>query len=749
MSTKKTSIKSNSTELLERTNKISINLNAESINKGYINKMNITEKSFKLKNKNITDSILIIEDEIKNKVDSEDKIAEIITYKDSSIKSLKSSSKSINLNKSLNDSYEIIQNTTDNKIFEEFLTVGIHDNIFECIPDEVDEMELNPKITYNYPNKLKEKELKFNTMFLKNVCFQNGVKVKRIYILNERDLEINLLQKNLYTKPNSEFCLVQQINPEEINRYFIYGIKFEDVHLELYDDSNEVKVKENNGKKSSNKSTKKIVAYIYEKTYLIISFNSYCKLFEEIFHCFLSSKKLNLLELISNLDLSSNHNLNNTKTNIQAISTFINNNKESINNNIDLLLEKLYNHSSLYESSEVYINLKTTSLKYNHPNMNNMPFLATDFLSEKMFTYPFNTKQIYWIIINLLLEQSFIFISDEIEILTTMVLGFIYLIQPFKWPYILIPNLPRELLEILDSPVPFVIGLLGTKEDYIEYLNGAFENNTNVIIYKKSYIKPDILKGKNFDYNYFNKLENNSNKEIGNNTSTTNTTNITNLSLDESINTTSISNNNKSQPKTNKFSSSSSYNFNFNPGNSLNPGILNPLDPPINLKAPLNKHHCNKFVNMGDFTYSYNNELNFNNMPSFMELEKIIEENLSKIKVLIKSKEQQFNKYKNYTSIIYKNIYDNIKYSLCTHIESLVEDINSNRLKNIQINKDNKTNKNNTDRKEVFFLDDAIKSNYMKMVYEEDMIFAVDFVNTQLFASYYEDLIDIVIKVEV
>jgi len=44
------------------------------------------------------------------------------------------------------------------RIFEEFLTIGIENTGLEYI-DDLNEMDLTPKITYNYPNKLTEKEL--------------------------------------------------------------------------------------------------------------------------------------------------------------------------------------------------------------------------------------------------------------------------------------------------------------------------------------------------------------------------------------------------------------------------------------------------------------------------------------------------------------------------------------------------------------------------------------------------------------
>ena len=39
-----------------------------------------------------------------------------------------------------------------------------------------------------------------------------------------------------------------------------------------------------------------------------------------------------------------------------------------------------------------------------------------------------------------------------------------YLINPLSWPFTIIPNLPSNLFEIIDSPIPLLIGVLGNKE---------------------------------------------------------------------------------------------------------------------------------------------------------------------------------------------------------------------------------------------------------------------------------------------
>jgi hypothetical protein len=86
--------------------------------------------------------------------------------------------------------------------------------------------------------------------------------------------------------------------------------------------------------------------------------------------------------------------------------------------------------------------------------------MAVDWLT-KIFLKIIDSDSLSKIIIRVLLEESFIFISDDIEILTTIVLGISYLIKPFKWPFIIIPNLPLDLINVLESPVPYLLGILG------------------------------------------------------------------------------------------------------------------------------------------------------------------------------------------------------------------------------------------------------------------------------------------------
>jgi hypothetical protein len=117
--------------------------------------------------------------------------------------------------------------------------------------------------------------------------------VTRTEVSSDEEYDMVVLERNFFSKPSSYFCLVQQISPDDIQKYFLLGIKFEDFYVTpcLKGSSND----------SLNKIDKKnyVNVFTYEKTYLFISNDPLCKLFESIFVSILNVKKLNFLHNMS------------------------------------------------------------------------------------------------------------------------------------------------------------------------------------------------------------------------------------------------------------------------------------------------------------------------------------------------------------------------------------------------------------------------------------------------------------------
>ena len=138
-------------------------------------------------------------------------------------------------------------------------------------------------------------------LFLKTFCFKDAVKIEQHIINNEDEYEEKILERNLFSKYNSTFCLLQQITPDNSLQYFIFGIKFDDIFISLPEDENTTKIK----------------FFIFEKTYLFISNETLCTLFKNIFNFILKYKKLNFYQNLPDFnyllrnDLISNFNQKN------------------------------------------------------------------------------------------------------------------------------------------------------------------------------------------------------------------------------------------------------------------------------------------------------------------------------------------------------------------------------------------------------------------------------------------------------
>ena len=56
-----------------------------------------------------------------------------------------------------------------------------------------------------------------------------------------------------------------------------------------------------------------------------------------------------------------------------------------------------------------------------------------------------------------------------------------YIINPFIWPFTVIPNLPQNLIEVIDSPLPLLIGMLGNKA-LAKKIDKIRDGNDNIIL---------------------------------------------------------------------------------------------------------------------------------------------------------------------------------------------------------------------------------------------------------------------------
>lgn len=59
-----------------------------------------------------------------------------------------------------------------------------------------------------------------------------------------------------------------------------------------------------------------------------------------------------------------------------------------------------------------------------------------------------------------LLEKQIVVVCPNLGVLSAVVLSTISLIRPFQWQSLMLPILPNQMLDFLDAPVPYVVGVL-------------------------------------------------------------------------------------------------------------------------------------------------------------------------------------------------------------------------------------------------------------------------------------------------
>ena len=118
----------------------------------------------------------------------------------------------------------------------------------------------------------------------------------------------------------------------------------------------------------------------------------------------------------------------------------------------------------LNETISICMNNNCGEIRYTFPNDLEDCLLIENFWFCPTLFSLFYLEDFYRLLTAVLLERSLIFVSDNLTILSSVILGLKTLIQPFSWCYALIPVLPSALIDILDTPQPILVGI--TRNDY-------------------------------------------------------------------------------------------------------------------------------------------------------------------------------------------------------------------------------------------------------------------------------------------
>ncbi|OVA02289.1 DENN domain [Macleaya cordata] len=84
-----------------------------------------------------------------------------------------------------------------------------------------------------------------------------------------------------------------------------------------------------------------------------------------------------------------------------------------------------------------------------------------------------------------LLEKQVVVVCPNLGVLSAVVLSLIPMIRPFEWQSLLLPVLPRSMLDFLDAPVPFIVGIQQKPAN----LKMKTSDLINVNVYKDQQVK--------------------------------------------------------------------------------------------------------------------------------------------------------------------------------------------------------------------------------------------------------------------
>ncbi|RZB65090.1 DENN domain-containing protein 5B isoform B [Glycine soja] len=88
-----------------------------------------------------------------------------------------------------------------------------------------------------------------------------------------------------------------------------------------------------------------------------------------------------------------------------------------------------------------------------------------------------------------LLEKQIVFVCSNLGILSASVLSVIPLIRPYQWQSLLMPVLPNGMLEFLDAPVPYIVGIKNKTNE----VQSKLTNNVILIDANRNQVKSSTV----------------------------------------------------------------------------------------------------------------------------------------------------------------------------------------------------------------------------------------------------------------
>ena len=133
----------------------------------------------------------------------------------------------------------------------------------------------------------------------------------------------------------------------------------------------------------------------------------------------------------------------------------------STKKNIDILNYLMFNYNLLIPPNHCLFELKYkySSVNMYFPSVTEVPTMLNDSNIKLLFSV-MNTSIIIKLYCCLLTERKIVLVSETPTLLYKICNGLFKLIFPFEWMHTFIPVIDEEQIDLLEAPVPYVIGLV-------------------------------------------------------------------------------------------------------------------------------------------------------------------------------------------------------------------------------------------------------------------------------------------------
>ena len=133
--------------------------------------------------------------------------------------------------------------------------------------------------------------------------------------------------------------------------------------------------------------------------------------------------------------------------------------KEEANTDQLSLLEEYANCDCVYPGYFITINSPLSNIHYQCEL--DLSVIDIGWLCPSLFS-AVSLEDLVFLMSALAQEKSIIFVSHNLGLMTSCVLGLQALLRPLKWPHVLIPVIPNSLRDLVEAPVPLLAGLPGS-----------------------------------------------------------------------------------------------------------------------------------------------------------------------------------------------------------------------------------------------------------------------------------------------